>query len=135
MNKAHIEFLRDAYNESCENILRAFCDMLNLKYEPNSWVANDVGTIACVGDYFFDFNDIIKYCVLNSIDNLDELIEWYDYSLWANEFNQDIPNFKSWHNGCPRFSKEQQKRLIDLKKQLDDTITQYKESVTTTDKW
>ena len=126
MNKAHRELLNKKYNDVCEEYLMAFCDNYNKVYERDSWVAGDAGTIACVSDYFFDFIDVIKYSVDNNLTDWDELIKWYDYTLFANEHNQTIPNFTAWHKGCPRLTNEEQERLIKLKKDFEDTIEEYK---------
>ena len=126
MNKAHRELLNKKYNDVCEEYLMAFCDNYNKVYERDSWVAGDAGTIACVSDYFFDFIDVIKYSVDNNLTDWDELIKWYDYTLFANEYNQTIPNFTAWHKGCPRLTNEEQERLIKLKKDFEDTIEEYK---------
>ena len=126
MNKAHRELLNKRYNDVCEEYLMAFCDNYNRVYERDSWVAGDAGTIACVEDYFFDFIDVVKYSVDNNLTDWDELIKWYDYTLFANEYNQTIPNFTAWHKGCPRLTNEEQERLIKLKKDFEDTIKEYK---------
>lgn len=132
ISKEHIRFLENSYKETCEDILIAFCNAYKMPYERDSWVGGDVGTIACVGDYFFDFHDVIKFCVFNSLDDWNELMEWYDYTLWANEYNQVIPNFESWHKGCPRIDKNAQEHLSELKKQFENAIKQYKENLSTT---
>ena len=126
MNKAHRELLNKRYNDVCEEYLMAFCDNYNRVYERDSWVAGDAGTIACVGDYFFDFIDVIKYSVDNNLTDWDELVEWYDYTLFATEYNQIVPNFTAWHKGCPRLTNEEQERLVKLKKDFEDTINEYK---------
>lgn len=126
MNKAHKETLNKMYNDVCEEYLKAFCENYDRRYELDSWVAGECGTIACVGDYFFDFNDVIKYAVDNSLTDWNEVLEWYDYTLFANEYNQTIPNFPSWHKGCPRLTNEEQKRLVKLKKEFEETIEKYK---------
>ena len=130
MNKAHIELLNKRYTEACEEYLKAFCDAYEMPYEKDAWVAGDVGTISCVGDYYFDFTDVIKYAVDNNLSDLHELLQWYDYTLFANEYNQSIPNFKSWHKGCPRLRKDAQKHLQGLKERLEKTIKEYKENTT-----
>lgn len=126
MNKAHIELLNKKYNDVCEEYLKAFCDNYNRVYEQDSWVGRESGTIACVGDYFFDFIDVIKYSVDNNLTDWDELVEWYDYTLFAHEYDQIVPNFTAWHKGCPRLTNEEQERLIKLKKDFEDTIKEYK---------
>lgn len=127
MNKAHINLLRESYSDICEQYLKAFCDNYNLRYEKDAWVANETGTIACVGNEFFDFHDVVKYSVDNQLCDYDDLMQWYDYTLFAHEYNQTIPNFQSWSRGCPRLSKEEQERLINLKKDFDDAVKEYKE--------
>ena len=126
MNKAHRELLNKRYSDVCEEYLMAFCNNYSRVYEQDSWVAGDAGTIACVGDYFFDFIDVIKYSVDNNLTDWGELIKWYDYTLFANEYNQTIPNFTAWHKGCPRLTNEERERLIKLKKDFEDTIKEYK---------
>ena len=78
MNKAHRELLNKRYNDVCEEYLKAFCDAYEMSYEKDSWVAGDVGTIACVGDYCFDFTNVIKYAVDNNLSDWHELLQWYD---------------------------------------------------------
>ena len=131
MNKTYIKQLEKRYSDTCEEYLKAFCENYNRRYELDSWVAGDCGTIACVGDYFFDFHDVIKYAVDNNLTDWDEVVEWYDYTLFANEYNQTIPNFQSWHKGCPRLTAEEQKRLIDLKKDFEYTVELYKHQTNT----
>ena len=131
MNNTYIKQLEKRYSDTCEEYLKTFCKNYDRRYELDSWVAGDCGTIACVGDYFFDFNDVIKYAVDNSLTDWDEVVEWYDYTLFANEYNQTIPNFQSWHKGCPRLTKEEQERLIKLKKDFEDTINEYRDKTNT----
>ena len=131
MNKAHKELLNKRYADACEEYLKAFCDNYEHRYELDAWVAGEVGTIASIGDYFFDFNDVIKYAVDNNLTDWNELLEWYDYTLFALEYNQTIPNFKSWHKGCPRLTKEEQQKLIDLKENFEDVIKEYRKKTTT----
>ena len=131
MNKTYIKQLEKRYSDTCEEYLKAFCENYNRRYELDSWVAGDCGTIACVGDYFFDFHDVIKYAVDNNLTDWDEVVEWYDYTLFANEYNQTIPNFQSWHKGCPRLTKKKKKRLIDLKKDFEYTVELYKHQTNT----
>ena len=126
MNKAHRELLKKNYEDACEEYLKAFCDAYEMPYEKDAWVADDVGTIACVGDYYFDFTNVIKYAVDNNLSDWHELMQWYDYTLFANEYNQSIPNFPSWHKGCPRLTDEEQKHLVKLKKEFMETIGEYK---------
>lgn len=127
MNKAHIDLLNQRYNDACEEYLKAFCDTYGFQYEKDSWVSGDVGTITCVGDYFFDFNSVVKYAVDNNLHDYEDLAEWYNYCMFAHNFNQTVPNFASWSKGCPRLSKAEQQKLIDLRNDLDAAVKDYKE--------
>lgn len=120
-----MENFRELYSEACESYLIAFCAQYEFPYEPDAWVAGDVGTIAMVGDYYFDFS-VIKYAVDNSLTDHGELMEWYDYTIWASEFRQTIPNFSSWHMGCPRCSKEEMERINELSNSLRDFTNELK---------
>ena len=119
--------LKKRYEEACEDYLKAFCDAYGEQYEKDSWVAGDVGTIACVRDYFFDFNEVVKYSVDNNLHDWDELMRWYDYTLFASEYKQTIPNWQSWSKGCPRLSETEQAKLISMKRDLEAAINDYKE--------
>lgn len=132
MNKAHIQLLNQRYEEVCEDYLKAFCKAYDLEYDNDSWVAGEVGTIACVSDHFFDFNDVIKFAVDNNLSDYDELLEWEDYLLFAHEYNLTLPNFKSWHNGCPRLILAERERLQELKADFENALQEYKKNTTQT---
>ena len=104
-----------------------FCDMMELRPEPYPWVADEPGTIAYASDYYFDFHDVVKYCVDENISDWNELLQWYDYTLWASDMGVSIPNFRSWHRGCPRVSAEKQQELNELKRKLNEEIKAIKE--------
>ena len=121
MNKAHIKLLKDSYADACEKYLQAFCANYEFQYERDAWVANEVGTIACVGDYYFDFS-VIKYCVDNDLKDYSELLEWYDYTLNCGQLGLSTPNFESWHKGCPRVSDNKMEQLLAMKYDLEKEI-------------
>ena len=130
MNKAHIKLLKDSYADACEKYLQAFCANYEFQYEKDAWVANQVGTIANVGDYFFDF-DVIKYCVDNDLKDSNELLNWYDHTLNCAHLGLSIPNFESWHKGCPRVSDNKMEQLLamkyDLEKEIKEITGEYKQ--------
>lgn len=130
MNKAHIKLLKDSYADACEKYLQAFCANYEFQYEKNAWVANEVGTIANVGDYFFGF-DVIKYCVDNDLKDYNELLNWYDHTLNCGHLGLPIPNFESWHKGCPRISDNKMEQLLamkyDLEKEIKEITGEYKQ--------
>lgn len=121
MNKAHIKLLKDSYADACEKYLQAFCENYEFQYESDAWVANEVGTIANVGDFFFGF-DVIKYCVDNDLKDYNELVNWYDHTLNCGHLGLPIPNFESWHKGCPRVSNNKMEQLLAMKYDLEKEI-------------
>lgn len=125
MNKAHKQLLKENYEKACEEILMAFCKEYELSYDNDAWTAGDVGTVAMVGDYFIDLQDMI-YMLCNDI-SWNEYLKWYDYNLECGEFNFNLINLKSWHMGAPRVPQESFDRLHKMKKDLEDAIKNEKE--------
>lgn len=125
MDELQKKNLANRYKNICDEYVTLFCDAYQLQFE--SWVGDEAGTIGCFGDYFFEFNDVIKYSVDHNLHDWHMLIEWYDYTLFASEFGQQIPNFRSWSSGCPHLSKQEQKKLRELKESLVSAIEEYKE--------
>ena len=124
------ELLKKNYKDACNAYLRTLADAWEWDLESYGfWIADCVGETYSYGDCMFINMEDIIFCVENDIKQ-NEYVEWQDYCLFANEFNQNIPNLKAWHNGCPRLSKDAQKHLISLKERLDKTIQEYKENTT-----
>lgn len=116
------EKAREYFVKGCNEYLRLFCEKHDFDYEEakESWVANCVGDVTCVGDIFVGMQTIIADIEMDAPE--DEFIKWYDYNLVANEFGFTTPNFESWLRGCPRVSDETFKKLQGLKNDLDDAI-------------
>lgn len=128
MSQSYAKSLRSRFRGICNEYVVEFCRLYKFAVEADDiWVADDAGTIACISDYYFDFNSVIKYAVDNQLSDRDDLLSWYDYSLFAREYNQTIPNFESWSKGCPRMSKEEQEKLIGLKRDLEDAVKDFKQ--------
>jgi hypothetical protein len=102
--------LKLTYEAACTNYLAAFMEKYDLSCDPEPWVGNEVGTVAEVGDYFFDFQDI-KRCVDEDV-TFDTLIEWYDYNIEVSILRLPTINLKSWLMGAPRISEF---RIADIK--------------------
>lgn len=113
---------REHFVKGCNEYLRLFCEKHDFDYEEakESWVANCVGDITCVGDIFVGMQTIITDIEMDA--DKEEFIKWYDYNLVAHEFGFTTPNFESWLRGCPRVSDETFKKLQGLKNDLDDAI-------------
>ena len=116
------EQAREYFVKGCNEYLRLFCEKHDFDYEEakESWVANCVGDVTCVGDIFVGMQTIITDIEMEAPK--DELIKWYDYNLIANEFGFTTPNFDSWLRGCPRVSDEAFKRLQEIKNDLDNAV-------------
>ena len=107
------------YEKACYDYVVAFCEKHNFDYTPGYiWVAGEAGTVACVSDYFFDMQTIIHDLELNAPE--DELLKWYDYCMEMRDLgSKSIPNFKSWVCGCPRKSRREIERLLNMKREID----------------
>ena len=113
---------REYFVKGCNEYLRLFCEKHDYDYEEakDSWVANCVGDVTCVGDIFVGMQTIITDIEMDAPK--EEFIKWYDYNLVASEFGFTTPNFDHWLRGCPRVSDEAFKRLQEIKKDLDNAI-------------
>lgn len=116
------EKAREYFVKGCNEYLRLFCEKHDFDYEEakDSWVANCVGDVTCVGDIFVGMQTIITDIEMDAPE--DEFIKWYDYNLVAHEFGFNTPNFESWLRGCPRVSEETFKKLQGLKNDLDNAV-------------
>ena len=116
------ETAREYFVKGCNEYLRLFCEKHDYDYEEakESWVANCVGDVTCVGDIFVGMQTIITDIEMDAPE--EEFIKWYDYNLVAHEFGFTTPNFESWLRGCPRVSEDTFKKLQGLKNDLDNAI-------------
>lgn len=113
---------REYFVKGCNEYLRLFCEKHDFDYEEakESWVANCVGDVTCVGDIFVGMQTIITDIEMDAPE--EEFIKWYDYNLVAHEFGFTTPNFESWLRGCPRVSEETFRKLQGLKNDLDNAV-------------
>lgn len=121
------EKAKEYFVKGCNEYLRLFCEKHDFDYEDakDSWVANCVGDITCVGDFFVNMQTIITDIEMDAPE--EEFLKWYDYNLVANEFGFTTPNFESWLRGCPRVPQETFDKLEAYKKHLEDAIKEEKE--------
>lgn len=116
--------LRLAYEAACTNYLAAFMKQYDLTCDPEPWVGNEIGTVAEVGDYFFDFQDI-KRCVDEDV-TFDTLIEWYDYNIEVGILSLPTINLKSWLMGAPRISEFRIAEIKTKRCELENLIEETK---------
>lgn len=121
------ETAKEYFIKGCNEYLRLFCEKHDFDYEEakDSWVANCVGDITCVGDIFVGMQTIITDIEMDAPE--EEFLKWYGYNLVANEFGFTTPNFDHWLRGCPRVPQESFDKLEALKKALEDAIKGEKE--------
>ena len=111
--------LKQHYENACNAYLKAFCDKHGFDYEPDCWVANDTGTIACIADYFVSMETIITD--INTDAPEEEFLKWYDYCLELSSLGvSGLPNFKSWLAGCPRKSDAEFEKIRQAKKEVEE---------------
>ena len=100
--KQKTDSLEENYNLICNMYAHVFAT--KHAYSFDAWVADKVGEVAMMGDYYVDFCDI-KYDIDNDID-ADEYVKYYDYCLEVGMLNLTVPNYESWCKGCPRIPQE-----------------------------
>ena len=122
------EQAKEYFVKGCNEYLRLFCEKHDFDYEEakESWVANCVGDVTCVGDIFVGMQTIITDIEMDAPE--EEFVKWYDYNLVAHEFGFNTPNFESWLRGCPRVSEETFNKLQGLKTTLMTLSNQRKKN-------
>ena len=123
------EMLKTNYKNAVHDYSKKFCNSYGYVYEPNEWVADDVGGVLMVGDWYVNFNTI-KYCVDNDVPK-EEFTDWYEYCMDVADISPRItlPSIEAWHRGFVRLTDEQIKTLKDAKKCLEDAEENLKEMI------
>ena len=127
--------LKQAWEEVCNTYLQEFCRRHGYCCEPDVWVANNPGTIACVNDMFISMEDI-RYDVDNCID-IDCFEAWYSKSFEIYELTkQNYMNYSSFCQGAPdpwteerlNSIREAQKRVFEAQENFEKVLADIKES-------
>jgi hypothetical protein len=105
--------LKAYYEKACNDYLKAFCKKHGFYFSDAYWVADEVGTVAGVADYFFDMQTIIAD--IDAGADKYELIKWYDYCLEIQA--EATTDYKNWLKGCPRKSPEE---IEGMKKHIEE---------------
>lgn len=124
LEKISKEKAKQLYEDGCNAYLQLFCEKHEFDFEDakDSWVGGDVGGMTSCGDYYVGMQTIIEDIDLDAPE--DTFFKWYDYCLRADEFNLNIPNFKSFIKGCPITSEETFVKLESIKNELNNIIEQ-----------
>ena len=99
MTKKEIKNLKKRYDNICNTYVKIFCEKQDMYFE--GWVGDDVGSIACCNDFFFNLNDIILDIDTNQEEGY--IINWYYDNL---EIEDKNINYYSYIKGL---------RIKDLK--------------------
>lgn len=112
------------YEEGCNLYLRLFCEKHDFDADSNDvyWVANDIGGVAAIGDYYVNMGDM--RLDIDKDAPTDEFFQWYDYSVEAYSLGLSAPNYKSWLMGCPRQYAEME-RIRKMKDEVNKIVEQY----------
>lgn len=141
MNSENIKSNKELYKielklnwkEICNNYLFEFCEKHEYTYEPDCWVANNPGTIACVNDMFVSMEDI-RYDIDNDIPE-EKFEKWYLKSLEVYELvGEKFMNYENFCKGCPDYWTEDKlesirkakQRVIDARDALEQEINNHK---------
>lgn len=121
---------RDLYTRGCTQYLALFCAKHGYGYGDTAWVADEVGGLAVIGDYYVDMRTIITD--LDMCAPEEEFLSWYDYCLEAHDLGIDSPNYSSWLSGCPRIPEERLQHLRELRAQLREETKRIKQEYQST---
>lgn len=62
----------------------------------NWWVADEIGGVLCVNDYFFNLGDIVDY--IRHSYSKNKMFEYYDYQLKCAEAKRTPINIKNYRH-------------------------------------
>ena len=122
VNDTMKQSLKEQWEKACNGYLVELLRMWELDAHYGYWIGDEVGGVYDYGDGMFTINmDDIIYCVENDVTR-KTFDEWSEYICDAAEFHFDMPNLRSWCNGCPRTPQEVFERLRGLKADLDKAV-------------
>ena len=129
MSVTSIENLKKNFELTANGYLNVLCKKWQLDKDYGYWIGDEIGGLFDFADGYITINyDDMRYCVENEV-SIKEYVDWQNYCLFCYEFKQTIPNFRSWHKGCPRLSEEQQKTLRKMKKDFEKACEETKKSI------
>lgn len=133
-----MESLKQSWADVCDRYLRAFCKKHELSYEDAYWVADDAGTVVCIGDYFISMDEI-RYDIDNSIRaGVWEEYEDYDSRIRDIELRYDLLfnperdkgrlrhlNYESFCMGAPGYTEEELEKFEAYIKSISDVKEEF----------
>ena len=89
-----MEKLLQNYNDACNSIIQAFCEKQGFDYQDAWWVADIVGSVISIGDFTFDFQDVI-YDLKNNVPK-GRIIAYFDYTMETHFAGKKLVNYKTF---------------------------------------
>jgi hypothetical protein len=83
-----------AWEKATHNLAVAFCEKYFGLEHDGQWVSDEPGGVLGVGDYFFNFDDIVEYLRHNY--SKKKMFDYYWYNLECYEKEQKPMNIKTW---------------------------------------
>ena len=113
---------QERWNDICNEYLKEFCDKHEWQYEPDMWVAGNIGTIVMIGDMFVSMNNI-RYDVDNNIPT-DYFAKWYWKSIEISELTDGAENYMNYENYCKEapdyWTEERVQKIRASKKRVEE---------------
>lgn len=113
---------QERWNELCNEYLKEFCDKHEWQYEPDMWVAGNIGTIVMIGDMFVSMNNI-RYDIDNNVPT-DYFEKWYWKSIEISELTdgaENYMNYENYYKGAPDYwTEERIQKIRASKKRVEE---------------
>ena len=117
-----IKTRQERWNELCNEYLKEFCDKHEWQYEPDMWVAGNIGTIVMIGDMFVSMNNI-RYDIDNNVPT-DYFEKWYWKSIEISELTDGAENYMNYENYCKEapdyWTEERIQKIRASKKRVEE---------------
>lgn len=84
--------LKQQYSSVVLKYTKAFCKKHDIEFE--YWAGGDIGTIAFIADYFFNFDDM-RFDIDEDIP-VGKITEWYNEGVENAMENKTWINYKNW---------------------------------------
>ena len=117
-----IKTRQERWDELCNEYLKEFCDKHEWQYEPDMWVAGNIGTIVMIGDMFVSMNNI-RYDVDNNVPT-DYFAKWYWKSIEISDLTDGAENYMNYENYCKEapdyWTEERVQKIRASKKRVEE---------------
>ena len=124
-----MEDVKQIYENACNEYANQFCEKHGFLFEDGSWVAEDVGEVFEVCDYYVNMS-VIRESIDNDRKTFD-FFDWYDYDLRIRSLGVErgYLNFKSWCMGAPRLSDNEFERIEKMQKDIENLKEKLQEAI------